>query len=549
MNLMKAVIGGLLLLTVGLAMCSGPEDSETDQGVVFRYNEAAGISSLDPAFASNMENIWGVNMLFNGLVQMDNEMQVQPSIAHAWEISEDGRVYTFFLRNDVYFHDHEVFENGEGRKVVAHDFVRSFLRLIDPNTASPGSYIFNNIDRNIENDWLGFQALDDQTLRIWLVEPNPSFLSLLTMQFCSVVPDEVVEHYGVDFRRNPVGTGPFVFKKWKDGVKLVLTKNENYFEVDKDGNPLPYLDGVAISFTKDRYVAFLQFQQGDFELMSGLDKSYRNELITLNGELKEELEGKFIFEKSDWLKTDYLGFLMEPPEGAEGMFNDRNLRVAINYALNRQDMVKHLRNNIGTPANAGFLPPGLAGYDKMKVEGYSYDPDMAMRYLSESGYEAAGSPVIMLKTTVDYVELVESIQHDLETIGINTKIDILDASVYRVQVANSHIDFFRKSWLADYSDPMNFLQLFYSGNYSPDGPNYTHFNNPDYDRLFELVKGESSEPARLELFRQMDSILVAEAPIAPLYYDQSTRFIQPYVVGLENNAMNLLNLKEVRLKR
>lgn len=546
---MKAVIGGLLLLTVGLAMCSGPEDSETDQGVVFRYNEAAGISSLDPAFASNMENIWGVNMLFNGLVQMDNEMQVQPSIAHAWEISEDGRVYTFFLRNDVYFHDHEVFENGEGRKVVAHDFVRSFLRLIDPNTASPGSYIFNNIDRNIENDWLGFQALDDQTLRIWLVEPNPSFLSLLTMQFCSVVPDEVVEHYGVDFRRNPVGTGPFVFKKWKDGVKLVLTKNENYFEVDKDGNPLPYLDGVAISFTKDRYVAFLQFQQGDFELMSGLDKSYRNELITLNGELKEELEGKFIFEKSDWLKTDYLGFLMEPPEGAEGMFNDRNLRVAINYALNRQDMVKHLRNNIGTPANAGFLPPGLAGYDKMKVEGYSYDPDMAMRYLSESGYEAAGSPVIMLKTTVDYVELVESIQHDLETIGINTKIDILDASVYRVQVANSHIDFFRKSWLADYSDPMNFLQLFYSGNYSPDGPNYTHFNNPDYDRLFELVKGESSEPARLELFRQMDSILVAEAPIAPLYYDQSTRFIQPYVVGLENNAMNLLNLKEVRLKR
>lgn len=547
MRLMKATIGGLILATMALTMCSGPDKKTDEKGTVFRYNEAAGISSLDPAFASNLENIWALNMLYNGLVQMDDNMQVQPCIANSWDISNDGRIYTFHLRTDVFFHDHELFPDGKGRQVVAYDFVRSFLRIIDPNTASPGAYIFANIDRNAANDYLGFKAEDDQTLQIYLAEPNPAFLEMLTMQFCSVVPDEAVDHYGLDFRRNPVGTGPFTFTRWKEGVKLVLSRNENYFETDAEGNRLPYLDGVAISFTKDRYVAFLQFLQGDFDFMSGLDRSYRTELITNNGELKEELQGKFVFEKNHWLKTDYLGFLLEATDSTQALFADKNLRIAINYALNREEMVKHLRNNIGTPAHGGFIPPGFAGYDKMQVIGYHHSTDLARQYLKESDYEEMGSPTIMLKTVTDYIELVESIQYDLQTIGINTEIDVLDASVYRVQVANSHIDFFRKSWLADYVDPMNFLQLFYSGNYSPEGPNYTHFSNETYDELFLKAKSEHDADTRFELFRQMDSILVAEAPIAPLYYDQSTRFIQSNVTGLKPNAMNLLNLNEVRI--
>lgn len=537
------------MLAMVLSMCSRPATDALNEGIVFRYNEAAGISSLDPAFSSNIENIWAINMLYNGLVQMDENMMVQPCIAHSWGISDDKKVYTFYLREDVFFHNSEVFPEGEGRKVVANDFLRSFLRLVDPNTASPGSYIFNNIDRNAENDWLGFQVVDDFTFRIWLKEPNPSFLGLLTMQYCSVVPDEAVEYYGLDFRRNPVGTGPFMFTKWKEGIKLILTKNPMYFEMDADGNQLPYLDGVAISFTRDRYIAFIEFLNGKFDFMSGLDKSYRDVLLDGNGALKADYEGKCILDKHDWLKTDYLGFLMQPAEGQEAIFDDANLRLAINYGLNREDMVLRLRNNLGIPATAGFLPPGFPGYEHMKVEGFSYSPEKAQEYLEASDYEESGSPVVMLKTTADYLELVESIQFDLEEIGINTKIDILDASVYRSQVANSHIDFFRKSWLADYSDPMNFLQLFYSANFCPDGPNYTHFSNTQYDALFEQAKSEANNEVRLDLFRQMDSILVAEAPIAPLYYDQSIRFIQPNVSGLLNNSMNLLNLKEVRVAR
>ena len=214
-------------ISVILCSCNSTPGDESETRTVFRYNEAAGIASLDPIFASKVENIWAVNQLYNGLVQMDDELQVQPCIAKSWDVSEDGRTYTFHLRNDVYFHDHEVFTEGEGRLVIASDFVHSLFRILNPEESSPGLWIFNNIDRT---DGKGFEALNDSTLEIHLIHPFPPFLGLLTMQYCSVVPFEATEKYGRDFRSNPVGTGPFIFKVWKEGVKLIFIKNDNYFE-------------------------------------------------------------------------------------------------------------------------------------------------------------------------------------------------------------------------------------------------------------------------------------------------------------------------------
>ena len=179
---------------------------------IFKYNESAGITSLDPAFARTTSNIWAVNQLFNGLVQIDNKLVIQPCIAKSWVITDGGLTYTFHLRNDVYFHNDGAFPAGKGRKVNAHDFEFSFNRLLDPKIASPGAWVFGKNTL--------FKAMDDSTFVIKLKESFPPFLGLLSMQYCSVVPQEAIRLYGDDFRNHPVGTGPFRFKLWKEGVKI-----------------------------------------------------------------------------------------------------------------------------------------------------------------------------------------------------------------------------------------------------------------------------------------------------------------------------------------
>ena len=190
--------------------------------MVFRYNEYANITSLDPAFSLNLANIWPAAQLYNGLVQLNDQLEVVPDLAKTWSISPDGLVYTFDLREDVYFHKHALFGDQKTRKVTASDFEYSLMRLSDPQLASPGSWVMQNVEK--------IESIEDLRLSITLKKPFPAFLGLLSMRYCSVLPREIVEELGEDFRKNPIGTGPFVFKKWEEDVKLVLRKNTLYFE-------------------------------------------------------------------------------------------------------------------------------------------------------------------------------------------------------------------------------------------------------------------------------------------------------------------------------
>jgi peptide/nickel transport system substrate-binding protein len=524
-------------------------DTQQENLKVFKLNEAFGITSLDPAFARSFENIMAVNQLYNGLVQMNEKLEVIPAIAKSWEISDDGKVYTFHLRDDVYFHDHPVFPNGKGRKVVAQDFVNSFYRIIDPKLASPGAWIFNDVDFSEKSDYSGFVAVDDTTLKIFLKNPFPPFLGILTMQYCSVVPHEIVEKYGEDFRSNPVGTGPFKFKTWKEGVKLVFVKNENYFEKDENGNKLPYLDAVSISFIKDRHSEFLSFIRGEFDLLSGLDGSYKDELLTQQGELKDKYKDKIVLRKVPFLKTDYIAFYLDERNEAvkKSPLRLKQIRQAINYGFNREEMVRYLRNNIGQPAHAGFIPMGMPGFDPAKVVGYRYNPDKARDLLYQAGFpEGKGLPEITLSTTSAYLDLCEYIQKQLNEIGIKIKIDVLPAAIHSESAARGKLQFFRKSWVADYPDAENYLALFYSKNFAPAGPNYTHFNNQLYDKLYESAKQTLDFNKRIELYQEMDRIIVEEAPVVNLYYDEAIKFHHKNIEGLEINPMNLFTLKRVK---
>ena len=513
---------------------------------IFRYNESKGIPTLDPAFARNQTIIWPVNQLFNGLVQLDARLDVKPCIAHSWDISEDGKVYTFYLRDDVYFHDDPHFPDGKGRRVVASDFVFSLGRIMDAEIASPGAWIFNSIDLNEENDFSGFKAIQDSILRIWIQRPFPAFLGLLTMPYCKVVPAEILNQYGLDFRSHPVGTGPFRYKLWREDEKLVLVKNENYFEVDETGQKLPYLDAVNITFTRDKQSEFMEFMMGHLDFLSGVHPVYKDELITRSGTLNPVYSTRIKMITEPYLNTEYLGFLLDPSKDAVNgsPVLDRKIRQAINYGFDRVKMMKFLRNNVGTPATAGFIPEGMPSVQEGGVEGYSYQPDRSRELLSEAGYpRGEGLPEITLTTTSDYLDLCEYIQHELFEVGIRLKIETNTGASFRNRMALSQLEFFRGSWIADYPDAENYLSLFYSRNFCPAGPNYTHFSSPSFDSLFVRALNTLNEELRYQMYRSLDQMVMNESAVVPLYYDQVVRFIPVRLEGLGSNPMNLLDLK------
>ncbi|HNW98542.1 MAG TPA: ABC transporter substrate-binding protein [Bacteroidales bacterium] len=544
---MKTKLFLFFIFLIFIVSCS--RNTNEDKGkTVFHYNEAAGIVSLDPAFAKDQACIWACNQLYNGLVQLDDNLQVLPCIAKSWEISQDGLLYTFHLRNDVFFHDHKLFFNSKGRKIIASDFVYSFNRIIDPKLASPGAWIFNNVNDSMTDKSFNFKALNDSTLLIALKKPFPPFLGLLSMQYCSVVPKEIVENYGKDFRKNPVGTGPFKFKMWKEGVKLVLVKNENYFEYDGDKR-LPYLDAVAITFITDKQSVFLEFLKGNIDFLNSIDPAYKDELLTRSGKLNPKYRAQFNMLTEPYLNTEYLGFLVD---SASEVFKNsplynKKIRQAINYGFDRKKMIKYLRNNIGTPGNYGMIPVGMPSFDSIAMKGYEYNPEKVRELLKEAGYPGGdGLADISISTTSTYLDLCEYIQQQLSDFGIKIKIEVNPPATLREMVANSKLPFFRGSWIADYPDAENYLSLFYSKNYCPQGPNYTHFSNTTFDKLYENAQRETNDSLRYSYYVKMNKIAMDEAPVVILYYDQVLRFTQKNISGLTSNPMNLLTLKQVK---
>lgn len=516
-----------------LVSCKNDPNSEKNH-LVFKYNEHKNIGSLDPAFAKDNADIWAINQLFNGLVQMDEALNVKPCIAKRWTISEDARTYSFFLRNDVQFHKHELFGNDSTRTVKASDFEYSFKRLLDKKIASPGSWTLNKVE--------AFTAVNDTLFQISLKQAFPAFLGLLTMKYCSVVPKEIVEHYNSDFRSNPIGTGPFKFKRWEENLKLVFRKNELYFETDSIGEQLPYLEAVAITFLPDKQSEFLQFAQGNIDFVSGLDASYKDEILTASGTLRPLYENDVNMIRGPYLNTEYLAFFMETrlTEIQSGL-----LRKAVNYGFDRKKMMTYLRNGIGIPAHGGFIPKGLPGYDD--TIGYSFQPEKAKQLVEQFKTESGiSNPEITITTTSNYLSFCEYIQRELQTIGISVNVDVIPPATLKDAKANGKLDLFRASWVADYPDAENYLSLYYSKNFAPNGPNYTHFKNETFDEWYEKAFTITDAIKREMLYTKMDSLIMAESPVVPLFYDEVVRFTRKEVSGLGINPINLLDLKNVK---
>ncbi len=529
------------ILSLCLVSCAGKKNSGKK---VFHYNEQTGIASLDPAFAKNQSIMWPVHQLYSTLVEVDNQLQIVPSLAKSWDISDDRLVYTFHLRDDVFFHDDACFQGGKGRKLLAKDIEYSLSRIIDKNTASPGAWIFNRKVDSLQP----FKALNDSTFQLKLVRPYNPVLGILSMQYCSIVAKEAVEKYGSDFRRHPVGTGPFQFIAWVEGQALVLTKNKSYFERDSAGNRLPYLDGIKITFFDSKATEFLLFRQNKLEFINDIDPSFKDEVLTKRGVLKKDWEGKIKLHTSPYLNTEYLGILFDSTNEIlkNSPLKSKKIRQAINYGFDRRKMILYLRNSLGTAAESGFVPMGLPSFDTVAVKGYYYDPAMSRRLLEEAGFpDGKNLPVVKLLTVPIYADMANFIAKQLDEAGIPVQVDVVQKSLLLEMTSNSRAQFFRGSWIADYPDAENYLSVFYSKNPAP--PNYTRYNNPRFDALFEQALTEENDSLRLRLYQQADQVMINDAPIVPLWYDKAVHLVQTNVTGFYPNALNLLELRKVKI--
>ncbi|MET1055017.1 MAG: ABC transporter substrate-binding protein [Pedobacter sp.] len=527
-----------------IALCSCSQSADDHGKKVFNLNLDQNLTSMDPAFARNQYAIWMINQIFDGLVQIDSALNTVPSIAKSWEVSADGLSYTFHLRNDIFFQDDPLFKNGKGRKVNASDFVYSFNRLIDPKVGSSGGWIFSDKVKDIHN----FIALNDTTFRINLTKPFPAFLNLLCTQYCMVVPREVVEHYGKDFRSHPVGTGPFKFKYWKEDEILVLLKNEHYWEKE-NGVQLPYLDAVKVTFISDKQSAFMNFIKKDLDYFNSVDGSYRDDILTKSGSMTSKYKGKFQLIKAPYLSTEYVGILVDTSKSMvrNSPLRFKKVRQAINYGIDKPKLVKYLRNNIGVPATSGFVPKGMPGFDSTLVKGYHYEPAKAARLLAEAGYpNGKGMPEVTLVTSTSYKDLIEFIQGELTALGIKVKVDVRPSASLRELMAKNEVNFFRGSWIADYPDAENYLSVFYSKNKVPFGPNYTGYFNKEFDRLFVESYYERDAKKRYILNQRMDNMVIENASVVPILYDQSVTMLQNNISGYSINPLSWMILKRVK---
>ncbi len=515
---------------VGMMYVGCNSSSMHNDSAVFRYNEPAGVSSLDPAFARAQSNIWICHQLFSTLVELDAQLDVIPGLAKEWLISDSGRSYRFTLHSEVAFHPHPSFEDV--RILTAEDVVYSLYRLKDPALSSPGAWTMQWVD--------SIYAVNDSVVSIDLYEPFSPFLKLLSMKYTSIVPKEAVEYDDIPFAKYPTGTGPFYLKRWVPGDRLILRRYHNYHCDGFKGN----IESVVVRFINDKLSAFLSFLKGDLDFISGLDVSYRDDIVNEHGHLREKHRSRMRLETTAYLNTEYLAFNTEKLANDNSPFSDSRIRKAIHLAIDKEQLVRYLMRGMAIPANIGMTPPSLRNAPQQLIE---HDQAQARELLSQAGYKNGdGLPPITLHTNPGYQDMAEFIQSQLIQIGIRVSVDVSPPATLRQQIATGKVNWFRASWIADYPDVENYMLLFSSAFIPPNGPNYSRFSDAQTDSLYHTLSRMQPSPQRDSLHALMETKIAEQSPVIPLFYDQVIRIINKDISGFPINSLNLLEIRDLK---
>jgi|SRR5690554_326047 len=523
----------------------------------FRFMSSEKVKSLFPLETTDIYSNRIVSQIFEGLLKIDpGSTELMPSIAKETEVNENSTIFTFKLREDVYFQDDACFEGGKGRNVTANDFkyilefacsnhqLNQLAYLLKDKVKGADAYYKGEVD-NVE----GIKVKDDYTLVIELKTPFSGFKKVVTHAGLSVFPKEAYDKYGNDIILHPVGTGAFALDVFTDD-KIVLKRNNNYWDKDDFGNPLPFLDKVTMTYSKDKTDELLSFRAEKIDLVLDIPvEEVENVLGTLN-EAQAGENVKHIVDSKSSMSITYYGFA----HGSE-VFSKKAVRKAFNMAIDRKSIIDNWLEGEGWAATNGFVPR-MKGYPSADVKGYAYDIAKAKALMAEAGYpNGSGFPTLNLYVNA----LEESGSHKLaqavakslkENLGVNVKIELVAFEDREKYIQDGTAIFWRAGWVADYPDPENFLNLFYSGNIGDNSTTINPFKyiNPEFDAMFEKALAETNDEERMKLFAKCDQIIIDDAAVMPLVTDDFVTMVNLKVRKFVTNEVEQLNFSRIFIK-
>lgn len=533
-------------------------------GGILRINENEFFRSIYPLNITEVGGHRIANQVYEGLVTLSQkDLSVLPSIAESWEVDESATLFTFHIRKGVFYHDDPCFSDGKGRAVNAHDFKYVFTRLCQSDVNNQGSWIFDNkvkgcrecLEKSAANkdsllELSGVKVIDDYTLQIELEKPFASFLHLLALPFTYAIPKEAVEKYGNEMRAKAVGTGPFIIKAIKEDDVVILTRNPNYWGKDEAGNKLPYLDGVKLTYIKDRKAELLEFTKDNLDLMYRLPLEMTHEIVDVKNDTLVGNYKNFELQTMSSLSVGYYGF-----QHQDKIFSNKDVRIAFNYAIDRKKICEFTLKGSGIPAEHGFVPPGINGYSTKAVNGFDFNPEKARKHLAMAGYpEGKNFPEITLQINSGggtNEQVAEAVQKMLqENLNINISINQLPFPQHLENYETGKALFWRAGWIADYPDPENFLNLFWSVHIPEKLSDKSYLNSVRYrsdvfDNFFTDALQTTDNERRNLLFLSADQTLIDDAAVMPIFYNKDYRLLQKHVKNLWQNAMEYRNFREV----
>ncbi len=566
----------LLVLFTFFALGCGENVDKIPESQVFRYNEDVSVNTLDPVYIKSQSEIWIGSQIYEGLVSLNDALLPTPQIAKSWEITDSGRVYKFVINRHLNFVSTTTDKNGitpvSKQALTVRDVAYSLYRLLDPKTASPGAWILN--DKMffpvgyIHDKESPYESLrnskaspiytpNDSTVIIRLNRPFPAFLSLLATNFAWITPFK-----STNLGLQPIGSGPFYLRRWESDVKMVLLKNPDY-PLWEGGQQLPYMQAVNIGFVKSKQTAFMQFMIGESDFFNGVEASFIDELLTDSATLNPKYKKRIQALLTDFLNTEYIGFhLGDSLNGRLNPYLDIHLRKALQLGMDRQGLLRYLRNGLGVPGSNGFVPPALLHKASPENNAITisnlgaqqgYNPKEARSHLEKSSWfkNPKRYAPLVLTTTNDYLDMAVFLQNSWKQLGISIAIEIQTGGMLRQLRNSGKLGMFRGSWIADYPDAENYLACFYGKYKAPNGPNYTQFESAVFDSLFEKIAfspflDAKAQARRQELVVKANDLTRELAPVMVLYYDKSVRLMQTNIEGLGNDPINRLDLRRVR---
>jgi len=464
-------------------------------------------TTLDPALVVDVIGASIGAKLFNGLVRFDRELILQSDIAKKWEISEDGKTYTFFLHHGIHF--------SNGREVTADDVKYSFERVLNPATRSPRTWVFDRIEgaqefmKNQAQEVSGITVKDTYTLTIHLKKPFGPFLSLMTLTTASVVPKEEVQKWGADFSFHVVGTGPFILHEWRHSQHLCLVSNPTHFR-----SP-PHIKGIMYRIIPEDLTTIVEFEINNLDIIRIPAPEFHR--------YYNHPTGKRYLQAQAGLNTYYLGLNCQQPP-----LNDIRVRQAICAAIDREKIRTTLFEKRGLLAYSPIPPLLRKSFPPLK-DYFPYNPTQARELLKQAGYPRGFSLTITITALPEVLDIVEVIQQYLREVGITVSINQLEWSSFKETVARGDAQAFWLSWWADYPDAENFLfPLFHSSNWGAGG-NRSFYKNPTVDLLIEKAQQEPNETTRIRLFYEAEKTIIQEAPLVFFWHQTDYYCAQPWV--------------------